>query len=64
MDEEVIEAQRIIDEAGDDFEVPFTLIDDLGNEVTMVEGIKKVFNDLDEEKKSLDSLNKCMGRAA
>jgi len=64
MDEEVIEAQRIIDEAGDDLEVPFTLIDDLGNEVTIVEGIKKVFNDLDEEKKSLDSLNKCMGRAA
>ena len=64
MDEELIEAQRIIDEAGDDLEVPFTLIDDLGNEVTIVEGVKKVFNDLDEEKKSLDSLNKCMGRAA
>ena len=64
MDEEVIEAQRIIDEAGDDLEVPFTLIDDLGNEVTIVEGVKKVFNDLDEEQNSLDSLNKCMGRAA
>ena len=64
MDEELIEAQRIIDEVGDDLEVPFTLIDDLGNEVTIVEGVKKVFKDLDEEKKSLDSLNKCMGRAA
>ena len=64
IDEEFIEAQRIIDEFGDELEVPFTLIDDLGNEVTVVQSVKKVFNDLDEEKKQLDLLNKCMGRAA
>ena len=64
MDEEVIEAQRIIDEAGDEFEIPFTAIDDLGNETTVIQSVKKVFNDLDEEKKQLDALNKCMGRAA
>ena len=64
IDEEFIEAQRIIDEFGDELEVPFTLIDDLGNEVTVVQSVKKVFNDLDEEKTQLDLLNKCMGRAA
>ena len=64
MDEEFIEAQRIIDEFGEELEVPFTLIDDLGNEVTVVQSVKKVFNDLDEEKTQLDALNKCMGRAA
>lgn len=64
MDEEIIEAQRIIDEAGGEMDIPFTLIDDLGNEVTVVQGVKKVFNDIENDEKALASLNKCMGRAA
>lgn len=64
MDEEFIEAQRIIDEAGDEFEIPFTVLDDLGNETTVIQSVKKVFNDIENDQKSLDSLNKCMGRAA
>ena len=61
MDEEFIEAQRIIDEFGEELEVPFTLIDDLGNEVTVVQSVKKVFNDLDEEKTQLDLLTNVWG---
>ena len=64
MDEEFIEAQRIIDDVGSDLEIPFTVIDDLGNEVTLVQGVKKVFNDIENDEKALASLNKCMGRAA
>jgi hypothetical protein len=64
IEEDFIEVQRIIDEAGDEFEIPFTVIDDLGNETTVIQSIKKVFNDIENDENSLASLNKCMGRAA
>jgi hypothetical protein len=64
MEEEFIAAKQIIDEAGDEFEVPFTVLDDLGNETTVIQSIKKVFNDIENDENALNSLNKCMGRAA
>ena len=64
MEEEFIAAKQIIDEAGDEFEVPFTVLDDLGNETTVIQSIKKVFNDIENDENALNSLNKCMGRVA
>ena len=64
MEEEFIAAKQIIDEAGDEFEIPFTVLDDLGNETTVIQSVKKVFNDIENDEKALDSLNQCMGRVA
>lgn len=64
MEEEFIAAKQIIDEAGDEFEIPFTVLDDLGNETTVIESVKKVFNDIENDEKALNSLNQCMGRVA
>ena len=63
MDSEVIEAQRIIDDFGEEFDVPFTLIDDLGKEVTTVQAVRRVFDDIDNDEKTIGDLFKCM-RAA
>lgn len=64
MEEEFIAAKQIIDEAGDEFEIPFTVLDDLGNETTVIQSVKKVFNDIENDEKALNSLNQCMGRVA
>ena len=61
IDSEIIEAQRIVDQFGGDFQVPYSRVDGFGEEIVEIEEARKIFNDIDQDEKVVNDLFTCMG---
>jgi hypothetical protein len=61
IDSEIMEAQRIVDQFGEDFQVPYSKLDGFGEEIVEIEAARKVFNDIDQDEKVVNDLFTCMG---
>jgi hypothetical protein len=61
IDSEIIEAQRIVDQFGGDFQVPYSRLDGFGEEIVEIEAARKIFNDIDQDEKVVNDLFTCMG---